>query len=30
MSPETGGIIVRTYDADGSVRDLPFNVVVAC
>jgi hypothetical protein len=30
VSPAPGGIIVRTYDIDGSVRDLPFNVVVAC
>jgi hypothetical protein len=30
VSPEPGGIIVRTYDTDGSVRDLPFNVVIAC
>ena len=30
VSPELGGIIVRTYDVDGSIRDLPFNVVVAC
>jgi hypothetical protein len=30
VSPEPGGIIVRTYDVDGSVRDLPFNLVVAC
>ena len=30
VAPEPGGLIVRTYDVDGSVRDLPFNVVVAC
>jgi hypothetical protein len=30
VSPEAGGILVRTYDVDGSVRDLPFNVVIAC
>jgi hypothetical protein len=30
VSPEAGGILVRTYDVDGTVRDLPFNVVVAC
>src|SRR4051794_546967 len=30
VSPETGGLIVRTFDVDGSIRDLPFNVLVAC
>jgi hypothetical protein len=30
VSPEPGGILIRTYDVDGSVRDLPFNVVIAC
>src|SRR3954469_3731115 len=30
VTPELGGLIVRTYDVDGSVRDLPFNVMVAC
>src|SRR4051794_12295450 len=30
VSPETGGLVVRTYDVDGSVRDLPFNVMIAC
>ncbi len=29
-SPESGGIVVRTYDASGTARDLPFNVVIAC
>jgi hypothetical protein len=23
-------VAVRTYDADGSVKDLPFDVIVAC
>jgi hypothetical protein len=30
VTPEAGGIIVHTYDTDGSIRDLPFKVVIAC
>lgn len=30
VSPDGDGILVRTFDVDGSVRDLPFNVVIAC
>jgi hypothetical protein len=30
VAPEAGGIIVRTYDTNGGVLDLPFNVVIAC
>src|SRR3954447_14740625 len=30
VAAEAGGLLVRTFDVDGSVRDLPFNVMVAC
>ncbi len=27
---EGGRVLVKTYDADGSVRSLPFHLIVAC
>ena len=30
VRPNGTRIEVNTYDVDGSVRDLPFNVIVAC
>jgi hypothetical protein len=30
VRPSGTRVEVHTYDADGSVRDLPFNVIVAC
>jgi hypothetical protein len=30
VRPSGHGVEVRTYDTDGTLRDLPFNVIVAC
>jgi hypothetical protein len=30
VGSDGGNVVVRTFDVDGSVRDLPFNVIVAC
>jgi hypothetical protein len=30
VRPSGHGVEIRTYDTDGTLRDLPFNVIVAC
>lgn len=30
VRPNAGGVEVRTFDVDGSARDLPFSLLVAC